>query len=107
MTDTRSKIVNALYTEKISAEQMERAYLLLTTVAPKLPESQSLGFLTIQEAMEYGKISRNTLYRWLTKGLKSYPVGGRRLLLATDIEQFVFSQSTPPANPPQGVLNHE
>lgn len=107
MTEAKDKLMKTIINKELTEEQMERAYLLLTTAGQKLPESQPLGFLTIKDAMKYGKISRNTLYRWLEKGLKSYPVGGRRLLLAKDIDVFVISQSASVTNSTQGVTNHE
>jgi excisionase family DNA binding protein len=48
------------------------------------------AYLRPAEAAEYASVTRSTIYAWMTsKKLKSYLVGGTRLLKTSDIDSFI------------------
>jgi excisionase family DNA binding protein len=48
------------------------------------------AYMRPAEAAEYASVTRSTIYAWMTsKKLKSYLVGGTRLLKASDIDSFI------------------
>lgn len=53
------------------------------------------AYLRPAEAAEYASVTRSTIYAWMKqKRLKSYLVGGTRLLKASDIDAFIEAGAT-------------
>ena len=47
-------------------------------------------YLRPAEAGEYARVTRSTIYRWMSDGLiKSYCVGGVRLIKVSDIDRLI------------------
>lgn len=52
---------------------------------------EALVFLTVEEAAEFLRISRVSIYRWIAQGrLKKFKVGSRTLLRKEDVHALVW-----------------
>lgn len=50
--------------------------------------------LTVNEVLEREGISKNTLYRWIKSGLKSYKINGLRRFKSDDLSEFKFKKQS-------------
>lgn len=72
--------------------------------------SKPIPYLRPREAANYCSVSMQTLYNWMNKGiLKSYIIGGTRLLRVSDIDAMIEAGGHPPLCPevavhPKGIL---
>lgn len=66
-----------------------KRFMLTETTASN---NKQKAYLRPAEAAEYASVTRSTIYAWMKgKKLKSYLVGGTRLLKASDIDSFIES----------------
>lgn len=95
MEKDRGRLVEMAVDTSVPTCLIERAVGLLTNGNVEIAggDGGTRGFLDEKAARRYaGNISRSSLWLWRRRGLKSYPVGGRRLYRAADIDEFIVGK---------------
>lgn len=94
MSELQNKLIAKTFQIGVSNDLLQEALSIFEPKTMNLPKERPQNFMSEKETCRFcGGISRSTLWHWRNAGLKSYPIGGRRLFLSEDVRNFIIQQA--------------